>query len=169
MPTPAAGTYPPFMGNYIKLVVAETVVEAIEKYSTTIIDFFKSIPEDKVESRYAENKWSIKEMLQHIIDTERIFGYRALSISRKDKTFLPGFDENEYAAASDAAARSWEDLLQEFSAVRQSTNFMLKSFTEEHLQQSGTTNNQPNTTLAISYAIFGHILHHINILEERYL
>ena len=169
MPTPAAGTYPPFMENYVKLVAAETVAEAIQKYSPIINDFFKSIPESKVDYKYAENKWSIKEMLQHIIDTERIFGYRALSISRNDKTPLPGFDENEYAAASNAAVRNWQDLLEEFLAVRQSTNFMLNSFTQEHLQHNGITNNQPNTTLAISYAIFGHILHHINILKERYL
>lgn len=169
MAKPAAGTYPPYFANYINLVDADNICEAIEKYSTGFTSFFQSIPTEKVDYRYAEGKWSIKQLLQHIIDTERIFAYRALRISRHDKTPLPGFDEGPYAAASNADARSWQSLLQEFEAVRRSTDLLLESFTHDHLQQSGTTNDHPNTTLAISFMIFGHILHHINILKERYL
>jgi len=169
MTTPAAGTYPAYMQGYISLVKANNIKEAIETYAIAINDFFSKFPLNKIDYRYAENKWSPKEMLQHIIDTERIFGYRALTLARQDKTPLPGFDENNYATASNATARSWNDLLEEFTAVRKSTDFLLQSFTEEQLSQSSITNNSPNTTIAIAYAIFGHILHHINILRERYL
>ncbi|GEO11690.1 DinB family protein [Segetibacter aerophilus] len=169
MPDLAAGTYPPYFANYINLVHAETVDAAVERYSKEILNFFKNIPAGKVDYKYAEGKWSIKEMLQHIIDTERIFGYRALRISRHDKTPLPGFDESAYALASNASARSWQSLLEEFEAVRKSTDLLLKSFTPGHLQQSGITNDHANTTVAICFVVFGHILHHINILKERYL
>lgn len=169
MPALAAGTYPPYFENYIHLVQANSVAEAIEIYSADIVNFFKSIPAEKVDYSYAKGKWSIKEMLQHITDTERIFAYRALRIARHDKTPLAGFDENAYAAFSNAAARSWQSLLEEFEAVRKSTDLLLQSFTPDQLQQSGITNEHPNTTIAISFIIFGHMLHHMNILNERYL
>jgi uncharacterized damage-inducible protein DinB len=169
MPAPVPGTFPPYFSNYINLVKAESVAEVIKKYSIDINDFFNSIPEEKVEYRYAEGKWSIKEMLQHLIDTERIFAYRALRISRGDKTPLPGFDENQYTATSTATLRKWQSLIEEFTIVRKSTDLLLQSFTPEHLSQSGITNEHPNTTLAISFVTYGHILHHINILKERYL
>ena len=169
MPAPAAGTYPVYFARYINLVDANSVAEAIEKYSSAIINFIKNIPIEKVDYRYAEGKWSIKEMLQHMIDTERIFAYRALRISRHDSTPLPGFDENTYAVASNASARSSQNLLNEFEAVRKSTDLLLESLTPDHLNQTGTTDDQPNTSNAISFMIFGHLLHHINILKERYL
>lgn len=169
MPNLIPGSYPAFMESYISLVDADTIAEAIKKYAAGISDFFKNIPFEKVNYRYAPDKWNIKEMLQHIIDTERIFAYRAVSISRHDETHLPGFDEKSYALFANANKRSWKNLLQEFDAVRKSTDFLLLSFTNDQLQQSGTTNNSPNTVEAISYCIYGHILHHTNILKERYL
>ena len=169
MPTLTAGTYPPSFSRYINLVGAESVEEAIKKYSNEILNFFSELSAEKTKYRYAEGKWNIKEMLQHIIDAERIFAYRALCIARLDKTPLPGFDENNYALASNADERSWESILEEFEAVRKSTDLLLKSFTPAQLQQEGITNNHPNTTIAISFVIFGHILHHINIIKERYL
>jgi uncharacterized damage-inducible protein DinB len=169
MPPLQKGTYPVYMENYIRLVEPERVRDTIEKYSLFIKDFFEDIPEEKVEYRYAGDKWSIKEMLQHIIDAERIFSYRALAIARGDKTPLPGFDENSYAAGSKADKRHWDSLLEEFKAVRTSTDMLLLSFTEEQLQLTGITNSQPNTVNAIAFVIFGHILHHINVLKERYL
>lgn len=169
MPAPATGTYPAYFANYINLVHTDSVAEAIDTYSSDILHFFKSIPSEKADYKYAEGKWSIKELLQHVIDAERIFACRALRIARHDKTPLPGFEENSYAAASNASARSWESLLGEFEAVRKSTDLLFRSFTPDQLQQSGITNEQPNTVIAISFVVFGHILHHINILKERYL
>lgn len=169
MPNLVPGTYPAFMNGYLRLAAAGTIAEAVEKYSAGISAFFKNIPAEKIDFRYAPDKWNIKEMLQHIIDTERIFAYRALRIARHDKTPLPGFDEKTYTAAANVSQRSWENLLPEFDAVRKSTDLLLLSFTKEQLQQSGITNNEPNTAEAISYSVYGHILHHINILKERYL
>jgi uncharacterized damage-inducible protein DinB len=168
MSKPPSGTYPAYFEKYIEIVEASSVIEAIDKYAQPLIDFFENIPEEKAAYRYAEGKWSVKEMLQHIIDTERIFGYRALSIARKDTTPLPGFDENNYAKASNADERSLPGLIEELKAVRTSTDLLLKSFTEEYLRQTGITNGHPNTVNAIGYIIFGHILHHKKVLEERY-
>lgn len=169
MATPLHGTYPAYFEKYINLAEAENTQQLIDKYSEPIWKFFKNIPTKKAAYRYAEDKWSLKELLQHIIDTERIFAYRALTIARQDTTSLPGFDENAYAAVSHADSRTWKSLLKEFKAVRKSTNMLINSFTNDQLQQSGITNGNPNTTVAISYIIFGHILHHINIVNERYL
>lgn len=169
MPNLTPGTYPAFIEGYLRFVDANTVAEAIKQYSGGILDFFKSIPSEKVSYRYAEGKWNIKEMLQHIIDAERIFAYRALRIARQDKTPLPGFDEKSYAAAVNADERSWENLLEEFEAVRKSTDLLLQNFTQDQLKQSGTTNDEPNTVEALSFLVYGHILHHINIVKERYL
>lgn len=166
---PAPGSYPPFTQTYISLVEVGSVAEAADNYSESILYFFKNIPETKVSYRYAEGKWSIKEMLQHIIDTERILAYRALRIARHDKTPLPGFDENGFASAANGDERTWQSLLTEFSVVRLSSDLLIKNFSENQLLQSGITSGHTNTTLAICYTIYGHILHHINILKERYL
>lgn len=165
---PNAGTYPPYFDNYIKLVDAQNIEEAIKHYSKLSIKFFEKIREEDADYRYAPGKWSLKELLQHIIDTERIFAYRALCIARQDQTPLPGFDENQYADSSNADNRSWKSLVKEFKAVRKSTNLLLLSFSEQQLMQSGTTSGQNNTVLAICFIIFGHIIHHINVIKERY-
>ncbi|MDB5191127.1 MAG: hypothetical protein JWQ96_690 [Segetibacter sp.] len=169
MPKPTPGSYPSYAANYINLVDAENIKEALEKYSNTVADFFKSISGDKIDYRYDENKWTIKEMLQHLIDAERVFAYRAMCVARKDQTSFPGFDENSYAANSKADRRSWEDLLEEFELTRKSTDLMLLSFDDEQLQQTGITNNSANNVNAIAFTLYGHLLHHIKILDERYL
>src|SRR4051812_45717209 len=169
MPNLTPGTYPAFIDGYLRFVDTNTVSEAIKKYPPVISEFFGNIPSDKVSFRYADGKWNIKEMLQHIIDAERIFAYRALRIARHDKTPLAGFDESSYAAAADADERTWEDLLREFRAVRVSTDLLIKSFTKDQLQQTGTTNGESNTVEALSFLVYGHILHHMNVIRERYL
>lgn len=166
----AAGTYPAYFEKYISKVDSTTPKEAIEKYAETVNNFFKEIPEEKHLYKYAEGKWTIKEVLQHIIDAERIFSYRALRIARKDKTPLPGFDENAYAdAANNTNSRDWQDLIEEFIIVRKASDLLIKSFTDEQFQQVGTTSNNPTSVEAISYIMYGHILHHIQVLKERYL
>ena len=169
MPKPIPGTYPAYFEKYVNLVEATNLRGAIDKYGQSLTEFFGNIPEEKGLYRYAQGKWSVKELLQHIIDAERIFGYRALSIARKDPTPLPGFDENKYAEANPADERSLTEIIQELKAVRTSTDLLLKSFTEIDLQQTGTTNGHPNSVNAIGFVIFGHILHHKKILEEKYL
>jgi hypothetical protein len=108
-------------------------------------------------------------MLLHIIDTERIFCYRALCIARGEKNSLLGFDEDEYAAHSDANNRSWDSLVADFLAVRQSTLLLFKSFSEEAMQRSGLANNNPLTVISAGFIILGHFYHHKGVAVERYL
>ncbi len=169
MSRPKTGSYPAYFEHYIKLVETPTAKEAIEKYSDQILIFFNGLPQQKEDYRYAEGKWTLKELLQHIIDCERIFAYRALTIARGDKTPLPGFDENLYAENSKAGKRTWDSLLTEFKTVRQSSDVLLKNLDDEQLQQTGTSNNNPMSVNALVYIFYGHILHHIGIINERYL
>jgi hypothetical protein len=103
-----------------------------------------------------------------VIDTERIFAYRALAFARKETISLPGFDENEYAKNATAANRNWKEMIAEWKTVRQSTNFLFNSFTEEDLKQKGIASGNPMSVNALSFIIFGHALHHLHVLKERY-
>ena len=165
----AAGTYPPYFETYVRLVETENVADTINKYGNEIVKDFENLPAEKAEYSYAPGKWTLKEMLQHVIDTERIFSYRALCIAREDATPLPGFDENSYAANSNASTRTWQSLLAEFSAVRTATDLLFSSFTNEQLEAVGTTNGNPTSAKALVYITYGHLLHHLNIIRQRYL
>lgn len=169
MPKPTQGTFPAPFENYVNQVKEDNLQEAFKKQQDIIDNFFYSIPEEKTNSGYAEGKWTLKELLQHMIDTERIFNYRALSFARKESASLPGFEENDYAANSNAACRSWKDLCDEMKALRISTNFLYKSFSAEMLNNAGLANNKPATVLAMGFITVGHITHHKKIIEERYL
>jgi hypothetical protein len=140
----------------------------VQQYHERITESWAAIPAEKVNYAYAEGKWTIKQMLQHVIDTERIFAYRALAIARKEPASLLGFDENEYAKNGTAAHRNWKDMLIEWRVVRQSTNLLFASFTEEQLKLTGTANGNPISVNAIGFILFGHALHHLHILKERY-
>jgi len=158
-----------FYHNYINLVTQDDLVEAFDIQSASFIRFLETIAPDKYDYRYADGKWTIRELLQHIIDAERIFSYRALRFARKDGTPLPGFDENLFAAASKADARSWEKLTEEFKVVRRSSQLLFNSFDEDQLQSNGISSNSSNYVLAIGFIIIGHAMHHQKIIKERYL
>ena len=158
-----------FFQRYINTSKEKTVVKAIKKSSDDFISLLKKIPSKKVDYTYAEGKWTIKELLQHIIDAERVFAYRALRFSRKDATPLASFDENSWAANSRASARKWDDLLKEFKALRKSTELMFESFNDEQLLSKGTASNHEINVLALGFIAAGHVIHHQNIIEERYL
>lgn len=119
--------------------------------------------------RYAEGKWTIKEILGHLIDDERIYSYRALRFARNDSTELPGFDQERYAEYSDANNREINDLLDEFTLVRQSTIALFKSLDDAAFMRSGVADGKRVTVRALSYHIAGHELRHMNIIRERYL
>ena len=121
------------------------------------------------DSVYAEGKWTIKDIFQHLIDAERIFAYRALRFARNDKTALPGFDENEYVDATNSNKRSIQDLLTELAVVRQATLSLYKSFSEEELLRIGTASDNPMSVRALGFVIIGHQNHHQRVFEERYL
>ena len=169
MPKPDLSTVPEWYHRYINQVQEEDLDKAIQTNTETSIQFLHSIPEEKWNHRYADDKWSIKEMIQHIIDAERIFSYRALCFARGEKTSLPGFEENDYAAASKADTRSKEELIEEFETVRKSIQQLFNSLDEEQLHSVGIANNNFISVNAIGFIIPGHVQHHINILRERYL
>ena len=160
---------PEYYYKYINLVNENDLDQAFQKHQTDLIATLSEVPADKWDYSYAEGKWTIKEVVQHIIDGERIFCYRALCFARKDKTALPGFDENTYAAASKADKRSKDDLIEELQATQTSSAQLFRSFDEEQLNESGVANGKSVYVKAIGYIIVGHALHHKNILLERYL
>jgi uncharacterized damage-inducible protein DinB len=127
------------------------------------------MPAEKINYRYAKDKWTVKEVLQHMLDTERIFAYRALCIARKDSTHLPGFEENDYAANSKVSKRDWKEMIREFKAVRRSTEILFRSFDKQQLDATGTASGKSVYVLGIGFIIAGHINHHVNVLKERYL
>ncbi len=169
MSKPVTGDYPPPFEKYVSLVHENSILEALKNQYQPALNVLQSITEQKSTYAYAPGKWSIKELLQHIIDAERIFNYRALCIARGEQQSLPGFEENDYAAKSNAAARKWDDLLNEFVAVRNSTKILFKSFTEEMLNARGISNGNPATVNSFGFITVGHLQHHLNILQERYL
>jgi hypothetical protein len=157
---------PEYFDRYINLVEDIDVVDALKKNSPNLFDREKlTLLGDKV---YEPGKWTVKEMIQHLIDAERIFTYRALRYARNDKTVLPGFDENTYVPNSEAGIRNLEDLFIEYNTVRQSTIYMYQSFSNEMLEHEGISFNRDISVLAVGFTIAGHAIHHNNILKERY-
>ena len=169
MARPDLATIPEFYHKYVKLVTEDSATEALAKNARQAQEFFETIPAEKWDYRYAEGKWTVKELVQHMIDTERIFAYRALCIARGETQSLPGFDENTYAAVSAAGKRSKAELTEEFATVRKATGLLFRSFDEEQLNRTGTANNKPITVNGIGFITVGHVLHHLNVLQERYL
>ncbi|HEY2722297.1 MAG TPA: DinB family protein [Chitinophagaceae bacterium] len=169
MPRPDLTRVPEFYHNYINQVPENDLMSAFRNQTPIVIDFFQTLPVNKIDYAYAEGKWTIKEILQHMIDAERVFAYRALRFARKDPTPLPGFDENLFAANARADKRSWNDVLEEFKAVRKSSELLYASFDEEQLNASGSSNNSVNYVLGFGYILVGHVLHHVKVVKERYL
>lgn len=166
---PLATEHAPYFSRYIDLVQGEDYFEELDKSFVQCTSLFSNLPIEKHEYRYAAGKWTPKEMLMHIIDTERIFAYRALAIARNDKTSLPGFDEDAYALNIDLTHRSLESIIAEFHAVRQATKSFLQHLPVEKTMLIGVANGHPTSARAIAYMIIGHVLHHCNVLEKRYL
>ena len=169
MSKPGLQSVPAFYHNYIKLVADDDLYEAFVKYQITLLALLQNLQPEKWNYQYATGKWTIKEMVQHIIDTDRIFCYRALCFARKESAALPGFDENNYAVASRAARRTEADLMKELKVVQQSSAQLFASFDEEDLHSGGVSNGNFISVAAIGFSLVGHTLHHVNILKERYL
>ncbi|WP_333877471.1 DinB family protein [Flavobacterium sp.] len=162
--------YAAYYGAYIDSVTdAYNLVEELEISVHRLIKFVQDIPMDKFDYRYAEGKWTIKDILLHLIDAERIFAYRALRFARKDETPLASFDENAYVVEANANSRSIQDLLSEMLVVRQATLALFKSFSEEQLLRKGIASNNPMSVRALGFTIIGHQNHHQRIFQERYL
>ena len=160
--------YAGYFSTYINRVENNNLQEELEICLHEFIKFVQNIPLDKFDFRYAEGKWTIKEIIQHIIDTERIFAYRALRISRNDQTPLPGFDENEYADGAKFSEISFESLLNQYRLVREGSLALFESFSEEVCSQIGSANGNAVSARALVWMIAGHEIHHLKVLQDKY-
>lgn len=165
---PLPDTFPSYFKTYIKLIPESDVMEALINHAKRAEKFFNLISEEQSLYKYADEKWTVKEILQHVIDAERIFCYRALAIARKEAIPLPAFNEGKYAAQSFANLRPWKDLTEEFNVVRQSSILLFHSFPKESMERSGKVSDYQMSVLALGFTIAGHVEHHMNIINERY-
>jgi hypothetical protein len=167
---PAAGEYAPYYDLYIQNIPAgHDPLQQLREQLLLLKELLADFTEEQGLLRYAPGKWSIKEMLVHVIDTERIFAYRALRIARGDQQPLPGFEQDDYVPASGADARTMASILHEYDTVRAATLSLFESFGPEAYERKGTASNSPTSVRALAYMLPGHEAHHLHILQDRYL
>lgn len=166
---PQENEYAAYYSGYVSLVPEGDILTILSEQVIETASLVRSIPESAGNFRYAPETWSIKELVGHIIDSERVFAYRALCIARGDKTPLAGFDEKEYIRNASFDRFSLEDLIAELESVRKSTLFLFKHLDENAWRRTGTANENSVTVRALAYIIAGHERHHCNILRDRYL
>ena len=169
MNRPEKNEYAEYYEGYVSLVAETDIVNVLEKQQTNLRDIFQKIDEEKSLYAYAEGKWTIKELLGHLTDGERIFSYRALRISRADQTPMEGFEQDGYIENSNFNQTSLSDLTEELLLNRQANVIFLKNLPEEAWLRMGTASGNAVSVRAIAYIMAGHIRHHLKILNERYL
>ena len=162
-------TIPHFYKNYVKHVEESDILQALRVSGHRTQELVHAIKPEKADFRYGEGKWSVREVLCHMIDAERIFAYRALRFARNDKTNLSGFEENDYAPQANASNRSLNKIADEMAHLRTASIDMFEGFSVEMLTRKGTANNNELSVAAIGFIIAGHEMHHVSILKERYL
>lgn len=161
--------YASFYAPYVQTLENVILLEELEISVHRLRNFVQEIPMDKYDYQYAEGKWTIKDILQHLIDSERVFAYRALRFARRDFTPLPGFEENDYAEVANGSKRSIRDLLTELGIVREATLCLFRTFSDETLQLKGIASGREMSVRALGFIIIGHQNHHQQIFQERYL
>lgn len=169
MTKPERNEYAEFYSAYVKKVIETNIFESLTNVMNDTDELLKSLTDEKACYSYAPGKWTIKELVQHLIDTERVFAYRAMRIARNDKTPLAGFDENEYASQAKIEERNIGELRQELYLIRSSNILLFRSFTEEELKRMGTANDLEISVRALVYITAGHALHHLEVLQKKYL
>ncbi|QES89992.1 DinB family protein [Rhizosphaericola mali] len=168
MGRPQPGTFIPFQSAYIDKTRGENIAELIQNHSDELIQFYISIPEEKADYAYAPDKWTVKEVLQHVIDNDRIFSYRMLAFSRGDQNVLPGYEQDDYIRNAQIENKSFLHLKEEFLFNRKSVELLIQSFSDEQLAIIGKIADYQITINTGCYILFGHALHHMVILKERY-
>jgi hypothetical protein len=166
---PDATEYPPFFARYVAGVPEDDVVAALRDSGREVVAVLDAIPATRGGFRYGPDKWTIREVVGHMIDAERIFGYRALRLARGDATPLPGFEENDYARAAGSDARTLADLVDELRVVREGTVRLFQSLPTEAWMRRGVVNGREVSVRALAYITAGHARHHLAVLRERYL
>lgn len=169
MSRPKENEYPNNYSSYIQLVDSDDIISVLQNQIELVKNFFINISEEESNISYAEGKWSIKEVFGHVIDTERIFAYRALRISKNDKTMLSGFDQDFFVENSNYKNVSLQNLIDEFIYLRKSNVMMFKNFSSEMWNRIGAANEKLISVRAILFILAGHLLHHLKIIEQKYL
>ena len=166
---PAPGDYSTYYENYIKLIEGDDILKILNEQSKKTQDILNSFSEHRGNFRYADGKWTVKELVGHLLDTERVFAYRALCIARGEKKSLPGFDQDDYVKEGNFNRRELFDLNYEFRLLRESNLLLFRTFTPEMLKLKGFANESSVTVLAILFMIEVHEKHHMNVLREKYM
>ena len=166
---PEANEYAEYYGNYIKLVPAGDILDVMQSETSKALDVYKSISEEQSLKRYAPDKWSIKDLLRHVVDTERVFSYRALRFARADETPVEGFEQDDYVASANADAIPFADLVSEFEHLRAANLILFRTLPAEAWTRSGKASGNPVSVRALVHILAGHEMHHRNVLKERYL
>jgi len=166
---PQASEYNPYYSRYLALVQGTDLTDVLDTQMGDSLQFLRGITEEKSLRRYEPGKWSIKEVLGHLIDAERIFSYRALRFARNDQTPLPGFDQDPYVAAAGFDSRPWNGLVDEFEQVRRATISFFRGLSPEAATRSGKANDSVMSVRAAGYVIAGHELHHMHVLRDKYI
>ena len=166
---PDASEYAPYYGKYIALVGGNDVVAALEDQPRETVSLLTGLTDEQGDYRYAADKWSIKEMLGHVVDAERVFSYRALRFARNDQTPLASFEQDDYVRAGNFSECRLADLIEEFVAVRRATVWLFRQLSAEAWMRRGIASDNPVSVRAIAYIIAGHELHHRRVLQEKYL
>lgn len=166
---PEENEYHKFYAGYVNGVDSSDVLQCIKDQKEEFISFIRAIPDDRYNYAYAEGKWTIKQLLRHMIDAERMFAFRAMSIARGEQGMLPGFDEQGFVERADDSQNSINELLQEFESLRTSNIHMISNFTSQATERIGNANGAKVSVRAIIFIIAGHLAHHKRIITERYL
>jgi uncharacterized damage-inducible protein DinB len=170
IPKPQAGEFPPYASQYIDRLPGDgRLLAHLADGLRSTVELVRPLPEGRLLHAYAPGKWSIKQVLVHVVDDERIYAYRALRFARGDATELPGFEQDDYARLSGADERPLSDILAEYAAVREATIALYRGLPEDALLRAGVANRNRATVRALGYHIAGHEAHHVAILKERYL
>lgn len=162
-------TIPSHYANYVNKAGEDDILKALNASTKRFRKLIKDLPKKKIDYAYAEGKWTIRQLLQHIIDAERVFSHRALWFARKEASPQAPFDENNWAQHAGVSKRKWKDMVEEFLALRASNTLMFASFGDEELKTIGTASGNQLHCATFGYVLAGHVQHHIDIIEERYL
>jgi hypothetical protein len=165
---PEAGEFAPYYSRYIDRVPDGSLLDLLEEQLPAMLDLLDGVDEDRAGYRYEPGKWSIREVIGHLADAERIFAYRALRIARQDRTPLASFEENDYVANGNFEARSLLSLVDEWATVRRSTQALFEGLDPACGTEMGTASENPVSVRALGYILHGHVDHHLAILRERY-
>jgi uncharacterized damage-inducible protein DinB len=169
MQRPDPSEHAPYFSRYIDLVPEEDVVTALAAQGDETQKLLASLDEERAAYRYAPDKWSIKGVIGHVVDSERIFAYRLLAVARGDETPLPGFDEKEYAKHANFDRRSLRNLAEELDALRRANLLLMRNLSDDDWNRRGVANNNATSARALAYTMLGHERHHLKVLRERYM